>query len=233
MKSLRNSASAGRPSGAKTLSALFLGAVLLAAGFWATTLPAAPAREVKAADLIAAELPENKSLKSASQIEFLSAVCAVVRGRRNSAAVITQTALRLRREAAGEIVGMVLRCVGKVNCEEAGAIVAAASTAEGDLTKITDAAMAKVPNCAEAIREAARRESKASERPEVQTAPEQGALIGTSGGPNEGFDPHEPLNLVCDDGTQRAVRTSQLDEFLRLKPGSFVGPCQATPPSNR
>jgi hypothetical protein len=51
-------------------------------------------------------------------------------------------------------------------------------------------------------------------------------LIGTSNGPDEGFDPHEQLNLVCDNGTQRAVRASQLNDFLRLNPGSLVGVCQ-------
>jgi hypothetical protein len=40
-------------------------------------------------------------------------------------------------------------------------------------------------------------------------------------GPDERFDPHEQLNLVCDDGTQRAVRASQLDDFLRSNPRSF------------
>ena len=226
MKSFRNSAAAGAPSRSRTRNALLLFVVLLVgAGFWTAAFSAAPAREVKPADLIAAQLPDNKTLQSASQMEFLSAVCAVARRRRSSAALITQTAVSLRHELAGEIVGMVLRCAGKMNCELAGTIVAAAAGAEGDLTKITDAAMAKAPNCAETIREATKRGGKASEPAEPEATPEQGALMGTINGPDEGFDPHEPLNLVCVDGTPRAVRTSQLDEFLRANPGAFAGAC--------
>ena len=137
-----------------------------------------------------------------------------------------------RRESAGDILGAVLRCGGKTNCELVGSIVAAATAAEGDPAKIADAAMAKAPNCAETIREASRRGAKASDRAEVEVAPEQGPLIGTSNGPDEGFDPHEQLNLVCDNGTQRAVRASQLDDFLRSNPGSFVGVCQTPSKTN-
>ncbi len=214
---------------------LLLVVFLLGAGFWTVAFSAVPAGEVKATDLIAAELPDNKTLKSASQMEFLSAVCAVVRRRRSSAAVITQTAVSLRREFAGEIVGMVMRCVGKMNCEFAGTIVAAAAAADGDLTKITDAATAKAPDCAETMSEAVRRGGKGSKPVEPEASPEQGPLIGTINGPDEGFDPREPLKLVCVEGTPRAVRASQLDEFLRTNPNAFVGACPPTaspsPPS--
>ena len=114
----------------------------------------------------------------------------------------------------------------EANCESLGLIVAAATTAVGSPANIADAAMANAPNCAETIREASRRGVKANEHVEAETAAEQGPLIGTgSNGPDEGFDPHEQLNLVCDDGTQRAVRASQLDDFLRSNPGSFLGLC--------
>ena len=211
---------------------MFCGVLLLAAGFWTALLPAVLAREATAADMIADQLPGRKTLKDATKSEFLGAVCAAVRKRRSAAAAITQAAVMARRESAGDIVGAVLRCSGKTNCELVGSIVAAATTAEGDPAKIADAAMAKAPNCAETIREASRRGAKANDRAEAETAPEQGPLIGTSNGPDEGFDPHEQLNLVCDDGTQRAVRASQLDDFLRSNPGSFVGVCQTPPQTN-
>ncbi|MEO8045233.1 MAG: hypothetical protein ABI674_10040 [Spartobacteria bacterium] len=234
MKSLRYSATAGLPAWTRRLTALICGGVLLLALlFWNASLPAAPAREVNAADLIASQLPDNKTLKSANKMEFLSAVCAVARRRRSSAPVITQTAVSLRREAAGEIVGMVLRCVGKVNCDVAGTIVAAAIAAEGDPTKITDAAMAKAPDCAETIRDAARRGGKVADRPEPGATPEQATPSGTGANPDGAFDPHEPLKLVCVNGTPRAVRASELAEFMRANPGAVEGNCQSSPAMNR
>jgi hypothetical protein len=209
---------------------MFCGVFLLAAGLWAALLPAVLAREATAVDMIANQLPGRKTLKSATKSEFLGAVCAAVRKQRKAAPAITQAAVTARRESAGDIVGTVLRCSGKTSCESVGSIVAAAVAAEGDSANIADAAIAKAPNCVETIREAGRRGAKASDRVAAETAPEQGPLIGTSNGPDEGFDPHEQLNLVCNDGTQRAVRASQLDDFLRSNPGSFVGVCQPPPP---
>jgi hypothetical protein len=234
MKPLRTPAWSG--SDARTMgrtALMFCGVLLLAAGFWTALLPAALAREATAAGMIEEQLPGKKTLKDATKSEFLGAICAAVRKRRSAAAAITQAGVTMRRESVGEIVGAVLRCSGKINCEFVGLIVAAATAAEGDLTNIADAAMAKAPNCAETIREAARRGAKPSDRSEAESAPEQGPLIGTSNGADEAFDPHEQLNLVCDGGTQRAVRASQLDEFLRSHPGSFVGACQPTPPTSR
>ena len=204
---------------------MFCGVLLLAAAFW-VLLPATLAREMTASDMIADQLPTGKTLKSATKSEFLAAVCGAVRKRRSAAAAITQAAVMARRESTGEIVEAVLRCNGKANCELVGSIVAAATTAEGDPAKIADAAIAKAADCAESIREASRRGAKASDRAEAVAAPEKSPLIGTSNGPDEGFDPHEQLNLVCDDGTQRTVRASQLDDFLRSNPGSFIGVCQ-------
>ena len=128
---------------------------------------------------------------------------------------------------AGEIGSR--RVATEGHCELVGSIVAAAIAAEGDPANIANAAMAKAPNCGEAIRDASRSGAKASDRAQVAVAPEQVPLIGTSNGPDEGFDPHEQLNLICDDGTQRAVRASQLDDFLRSNPGADIGVCH--PPS--
>ena len=151
---------------------------------------------------------------------------AAARRRRADVPAITQAAVTARREMAGEIVGMVLRCAGKPNCEAIGAIVAAANAAKGDVTKITDAAIAKAPDCAETIRQA-------TQRAEPKSTPEPEPVIGTSSGREDGFDPHEPLQLVCNDGTQRAVRASLVDQFLKANPGAVLGPCQVSPSTNR
>ena len=208
------------------------GLLLMAAGFWMVLPPTVLARELTAAQMIADQLPGRITLKSATKSEFLGAVCAAVRKQRGAAAAITQAAVLARRESAGDILGAVLRCGGKAGCELVGSIVAAATAADGDPANIADVAMAKAPNCAETIRDASRSGAKASDRAQVDVAPEQGPLIGTSNGPDEGFDPHEQLNLVCDNGTQRAVRASQVNDFLRSNPGSFIGVCQTPSKTN-
>lgn len=231
MKSLRNPAWAKPPFRRKTASALLGGAVLLLLAIaWTAVLPAQNAAEKNAADLISAQLPEKKSLKSAGKMEFLSAVCAAVRRRGVNVPAITQAAVQARREMAGEIVAMVLRCSGRTNCEATGAIVAAAIAAEGEVSKVSDAAIAKAPNCAETIRAATQRRAKPTE---AKSAPEQASPAGPGNGREEAFDPHEPLQLVCQEGTQRAVRTSLLDEFMKANPGAFLGPCQSSPSTNR
>ena len=234
MRSLRKPAWIGSTARTGGVALIFCGGFLFAAIFRTALLPAALGRETPAAaDMISDQLPGRKTLKTATKSEFLGAVCAAVRKRHSAAATITQAAVTARRESAGEIVGAVLRCGGKIDCELVKPIVAAATSAEGDPANIADAAMAKAPNCAETIREATRRVVKANERAEPEAAPEQGPLIGTSNGPDEGFDPHEPLKLVCDDGTPRAVRASLIDEFLRSNPGSSLGPCQTPPRTER
>jgi len=207
---------------------IFCGILLLATGFCVLS-PTMLAREMTASDMIAEQLPARKTLKSATNPEFLGAVCAAVRKRRNAAVAITQAAVTLRRESAGEIVEAVLRCCAKASCELVGSIVTAATTAEGDPANVADAAIARAANCGETIRDASRHGAKVSDRAEAEAAAEQNPLIGTSNGADEGFDPHEQLKTVCDDGTQRAVRASQLDDFLSSNPGSFIGVCQ--PPS--
>jgi hypothetical protein len=232
MKLLRQPLLSGaHPRATGPAALIFCGALLLATGFWTALSPLALGREAAPADLIAEQLPGKKTVQSASKSEFLGAVCAAVRKRRSAAAVITQAAVTARRESAGEIVGAVLRCGAKFNCESVGSVVAAANAGEGNAVSIADAAMAKAPNCAETIREATQRGAKASERAEPEPTPEQGLLVGTSNGSDEGFDPHEQLKLVCDDGTQRAVRASLLEEFIASHPGAFAGVCQPPPPS--
>src|SRR5262245_5357473 len=170
--------------------------VFLFASVLSAALPLdAFAREMTPTELIATQLPKKKTLKSATQSEFLNAICAAVRKRQSAAAAITGAAVKARRESAADVVAAILRCSGKVTCETVESVVAAAVNAEGDAAKISDAVRANAPECEEKIRATLHHGSKPNERPETEPTPEQGALIGTSNGPDEGFDPHEPLSL--------------------------------------
>jgi len=208
--------------------------VFLFATVLSASLPSnAAAREMTPTELITTQLPKKKTLKSATKSEFINAICAAVREHQSAAAAITGAAVTARRESAADVVAAVLRCRGKVTCEIVESVVTAAANAEGDPAKIAEVARAKAPECEEIIRAALHNGSKPNERPDAEPTPEQGPLIGTSNGPDEGFDPHEPLSLVCDGGTPRAVRNSQLDDFFRSHSGSYLGPCQTAPAPNR
>ncbi|MEO7167443.1 MAG: hypothetical protein ABI787_10015 [Spartobacteria bacterium] len=205
----------------RTLALAGLGAI-----FCVLTLPPAFARALTPAEMIEKALPARKTMKSASKSEFLVAVCEVARKNRKTAAAITPVAIAARREYAGEIVGMILRCSGKLDCGFVVTIVAAAVGADGSTTEISDAAIARAPQCAEEIQVAARRGG--AEAAGASKGPSPGEP-GTRTEVEEKFDPLEPLALVCDDGTQRAIRQGEVTEFLRAHPGSSLGSCQPTP----
>ncbi|HEY2714185.1 MAG TPA: hypothetical protein VGI60_16865 [Chthoniobacterales bacterium] len=224
----------------------FISPLLMAAPFWFEPLSAALAKEPSATELIADGLPARKTLKNASKQDVLSAICRAVRKRRTFAAAITSAAVAVRHDLGADVVGVVLRCSGKIDCELVGTVVSAAMEADGNAITISDAAIARAPNCAEAIQHATRphavneadrngrtEASGHSEHPEhgerAAPTPARAAdvdpLIGTSAGADEGFDPLEPLTLVCDNGMQRALRVSLVNEFLRAHPGAVKGDC--------
>jgi hypothetical protein len=87
--------------------------------------------------------------------------------------------------------------------------------------------MARMPNCADAIERAIKEAAK--RRMPRATSPGEPTSAVSSQGAEESFDPLEPLNLVCDNGTRRAIRQSMVNDFLRLHPGSFRGACPPTP----
>ncbi len=203
---------------------------LLAAGVasWIAALPNAWARDPTPAEMIAEGLPAKRTLKNASQSDFLGAVCSAVKKHRETAAGITSMAVVARRELAGDIVGMVLRCDGQLTCDFMGPIVAAAIAADGNPALVVDAAMAKAPTCAEMIREAVKRGTGNSRRTAADIISSDDLIPRM----DDEFDPREDFKLVCDGKTSRVVRASQLNEFLRSHPGSYLGNCPppALPP---
>src|ERR1041385_6059147 len=125
--------------------------------FWFAAAPASLGRELSGAELIENALPTKMTLEKAGKRELLYAVCDAVRRNRKSGAAITKAAASGRGEYAPDIVGTVLHCARKADCEYVGAIVKAAVSAEPRAaTAISDAAMARAPNCEETIQAAAR-----------------------------------------------------------------------------
>lgn len=204
-------------------------AFALLVGFWLVAAPALLSAGLSPAELIEDALPAKTTLARAGRADLLSAVCAVVRKDRSSGVAVASVAVAARGKMAGDIVGTVLRCAGKIDCEYVGGIVAAAVAARPGAAKvISAAAKAQMPKCEEAIEAAARKQDDLA-KTNSSTEAEQGPVAGGGAVAEEEFDPREQLALVCDDGTQRTVRQSQLDDFLRSHPEAMVGPCPPTP----
>jgi hypothetical protein len=207
--------------------------VALAAGVWVAALPAALGRDQTPKEMIQDGLPFAKTIESATKSEFLAAICTAVRRHRSVGASVTRVAVVARHDYAGEIVGTVLRCNAKRDCKYVRSIVAAAISADKSAaTTIADAAIATAPDCADAIQNGVpRAASGGGDHPASDaTGPDsQNPASSPSKDSDEGFDPHEQLTLVCDDGTQRTVRESQVDEYVRTHPGAFLGSCPSTP----
>jgi hypothetical protein len=208
--------------------------VALGFGFWLSLFPRAHGRDLAPAEMIQAELPSGKIMRTANRGDLLFGVCRAVRKHEATASAITSTAVANRNEFAGPIVGTVLRCSGKNDCEFSGAIVAAAvAAAPNSARPVGEAALAQVPACAETIRQATqslvtRPQSNTALKP-TSPAEQQASSVTPSPSVTEHYDALEPLRLVCDEGTQRILRQSQVDDFLQTHPGAFLGRCQPKP----
>jgi uncharacterized membrane protein len=197
--------------------------VVLAAALWFAVVPATFGRDPTPAEQIGNGLPAKQTMKSADRSDFLSAVCGAVRKNRNSGAGITAAAIAARGELTGAIVATVLRCARNADCEYVSGIVAAAILVQPKSeTAISDAAIARAPDCDETVQAALRVAAQSTAAAASPGAPQPMA--------DEGFDPREELIPVCADGVQRAIRKSLVDEFLRTHPGSYLGSCPPPAP---
>ena len=207
--------------------------LVLAAGLWLAAAPASLSRDLSPAALIENALPAKMTIEKASKANLLSAVCAAVQKHRKYGAGITMAAAAARGEYAGDIVGAVLRCAGRVDCEYVGAIVkAAVSVRPGAATAISDAALGRARNCEQSIEAEVRAAAGSGGdrvKPNTPSPAEESPSNGTSAAVDEKFDPHEQFALVCVNGTQRVVRESLLADFLRTNPAAVVGSCPPTP----
>ena len=205
----------------------------LSVALWVGVAPVLQARDPSAAELIENSLPAKTSLRRAAKADLLSAVCAAVRESRKSGPAITTAAAAAQGDHAPDIVASVLRCARRVDCEYVGAIVKAAISAEpGAAASIRDAALGQMPNCEETIRGSTRGVLKNIEGRAKTSSPsssEPSPSISPSASAEEEFDPREELVLVCDGGTQRAIRKSLLADFLQSHPEANAGSCPPTP----
>ena len=207
---------------------VLLGFLGLTTIFWSATSPVARGRVPTPADLIQESLSRRKTIKTANKGELTGAICRAIKRYRDNAGSITSAAVNARPELAAEITATVVRCAGRVDCDFVAKIVAAAIHANsGSTNAIADAAVARAPDCLESIQRAAIPVVKKQPSP-TPAKTESPAPVVVQPTP-EVFDPLERLRLVCDSGSQRAIRAGEVEEFLRTHPGAVAGACPPTP----
>jgi hypothetical protein len=220
----------------KLALALFVG-LALSFPFWAATAPVAKAgpEEISPAEMIQSNLPQNKTLATATKPEVLSAVCGAVRKWQNDAPQIVRTAAAARKEFAADIVVETirsLRALKALDRDLVGQIVAAGLSANPEAaSNIIDLAVQAAPDLREAIEAAgtpAEGPGGLADGPTNQNPPP-----GSIGGGAGGFDPEERNVTICDNGQNVQVPTSKEEAYLHSHPGSRLGACQVTPGVNR
>lgn len=236
---------------AKTGLTLALG-IALTSALWVVTLPVATATLMSPTEMIESGLPPGVMINTAGKPQFLTAVCAAVKSNPNAAATITKAAVTSHHEYAGDIVATAIRCASgeEIDCDVTGAIVAAAIVAwPQSAALIDDAALATAPDCADSVQtrtETTRNDGKQVmdgkemlDGKEVLDIPEEGPVFGAPntppflGGGGGGFNPGNPIVLICDNGRQRRILGDNVQMFLDNHPGAYVGTCEVTPATAR
>lgn len=202
--------------------------VALSIAFWTAMTPVANAQEMSPTEMIEAQLPEGKTLSTATKSELLSAVCAAIKKYPNAAPGIVKAAVDARKEWTADIVRTALRCLpGRVECDMVADIVTAATAANpDDASQIMEIALQLYPNCRGVIGQPPDEGEFGAAPPNVLAPP---GSIGGGGG----FNPQENTVTVCDNGVNVQVPVSQVNEYLSTHPGSRLGACDVTPSTNR
>lgn len=211
--------------------ALLIG-IALAFTFSVATAPIAKAAGMTSPEMIRSQLPQGKTIVTASKTEFLSAVCAAVKKFREAAPAITKAAINAHLEWRLEILRSVITCLGTDNCNLiASGVAAAIEVFPDDANGLIELAIQLAPNCHGAIGQL-----PPGSGPDLLTNPPDnlnpppGTIGGGGGG---GFNPEDTRVTVCDNAVNVIVLASQLAAYLTAHPGASVGTCVVTPVTNQ
>ncbi len=202
-------------------------ALALGLGFWTAMAPVAKAQQMSATEMIESKLPHGTTMVTATEAQFLSAVCGSVKKWPNAAPDIVRAAIGARRQFARDIVSTALRCASGdfkgQPCDAVAAIVGAAVAADPDeAADITEMVLRQYPDCRGAIQHGGPGVGVfTNPPPDVNPPP---GSIGQGAG---GFNPQETRIAVCRNGMTIYIFPSE------IRPGDTIGPCQPTTVTNR
>jgi hypothetical protein len=208
--------------------------------------PLSTARPTRAtpAELLQSELPANKTLTNASDVQLLEAVYRsikqVLRQTRNKnraredAALIVRTAADARRPLRSDLLCIAARSLkenGALNCAWEARILhdwlVSDPKSAGQLMEVMSECSS---DCREAMQmahlEIATETKYVNPPPNINPPPGSGfAAIGGASS--------EETCVVCQDGFNINIACSQVDAYLRDHPGSARGSCQTSPTKNK
>lgn len=204
----------------RSTAVLFTG-VALGFALWTATAPMSVAQGMSPARMIESNLPQGRTMATATKPQLLAAVCAAIKKNRGEAPQIVRAAVSAHKEWSADIVRTAFNCVGREDCRLFGGIYRAAVEANPDGTSaLTDLAVSLAPNCASAF-QGGNDEGNFGNGP-GNVNPPPGSIGGGAGQGN--------TLAICHNGRTIFVSPRAAEAFLRQ--GDTLGPCRVTPTQN-
>jgi len=132
----------------KTTLLMLIG-LALGTAFWVASTPVSQAQDMSPSKMIESQLPQGKTMETASKADFLAAVCAAVKKWRPSAPQIVRAAIDARPAWKNDILRTAFQCLGSDDCKLLNRVLRAAIAASpDDANALTEIAIDAAPTCA-------------------------------------------------------------------------------------
>ncbi|MDQ6656372.1 MAG: hypothetical protein M3Y80_11225 [Verrucomicrobiota bacterium] len=209
----------------RSTAVLFTG-VALGFALWTATAPMSIAQGMSPTQMIEANLPQGRTLATATKPQLLAAVCAAIKKNRGDAPQIVRVAVAAHKPWTTDIVRTAFNCVGSRDCRLLGQIFhAAVSSDPDDASALTDLATSLAPDCASSFQGNGNGngegEGNFGNGP-GNVNPPPGSIGGGAGQGN--------TVAICHNGRTIFVSPRAAEAFLRQ--GDTLGPCRVTPTQN-
>ena len=206
----------------------------LSLALWSAALPTAEAQSNTQQYIrsVEAELPQGKTLRTATKDELLSALCKAIRKQPNNAPQYVRVTSQARRQWSRDIIRTAFECVGTGNCGLFGRILRSViGLYPDDATMLTEFAIGLAPDCAGAFGGRGGGTDPGDDGegnfgpPPGNQNPPPGSVGGGGGQGN--------VVGICHNGRTIFVSPQGAENHLRTHLGDTLGPCQVTPTQNQ
>jgi hypothetical protein len=206
---------------------VLLTGVALGFALWTATASTSVAQGASPARLIESNLPQGKTLASATKSQLLSAVCAAIRKNRGQAPQIVHVATAARPAWSGDILRTAFDCAGKDDCGLLGRIFREAVAASpDDASALADLAASLAPGCASAFSSGRHPDDLGNYGPAPTNVNPPPGSIGGGGWQGN-------VVAICHNGRTLFVSPRGAEQHLNNHPGDTLGPCVVTPNQNQ
>jgi hypothetical protein len=228
MKNVRTQLNGGTSSARLWKStAVLLTGLALTFALWVATAPVSIAQGTTPTQMIEGNLPQGKTVETATKAEFLGALCSAIQKNPNSAPQIVRFATEIKKAWSNDILRTAFRCAGSGNCKLLGRILANMVAVNPDeASALTDLAVELAPSCAKSFEPGGGDDGGGNfGNPPGNVNPPPGSTGGGGGQSN--------VVAVCLNGRTVFVSPRGADDLLNNNPGATLGPCVVTPAQNQ